>query len=540
DSTNLEVNLYLVLQLIERKTPLLLVLTMSDLAQKQGVQVNVEKLEQILGVPVVAVSARKKQGLAPLIKILSQKIDTPSTATDVPASTATPRSVSEDILARYVRIESILKSCVQHTETLHSQFTRKLDRILLNRFAGPIILLAVLAFMFQSIFSFAEFPMDLIESGVAFTGDFVRTLLPEGMLQSLLVDGVIAGVGSVVVFLPQILILFAFILVLEDSGYMARATFILDRLMAAIGLNGRAFIPLLSSFACAIPGIMATRTIESRRDRFITILISPLMTCSARLPVYALLIAAFIPSTTVWGFVGLQGLVLLGLYLGAILFAVIVAAVLRKTLYRGENSKFVMELPTYKRPSLRNLCVGLLDRAKVFLKRAGTVILVTSIVLWVLATFPKVEAPQEVAMQGEAAIASYQLQNSYAGLAGHAIEPLIAPLGFDWRIGIGLISSFAAREVIVSTLSTVFAVQGGDSAETELGTRLAADPVFTLPTVLALLVFFMLACQCISTLAVVKRETNSWTWPMAMLAYMTTLAYTAAFLTREAAMAIGL
>lgn len=523
DSTNLERNLYLVFQLKELGVPMVLALTMSDLAQKRGIEVKREELERRLGIPVIVTSAVKGRGLDELKSKVDALLATKPGLLEKPSIDNSPQR----ILNRYQLIEDTVRAVLVKKSTA-KDVTRALDRVLLHKLAGPLILFVAFAAMFQLIFTFAELPMGMIEAGVAKLQDVARGALPPGDFQSLVVDGAIAGVGSVVVFLPQIILLFTFILLFEDSGYMARAAFILDRLMARVGLNGRAFIPLLSSFACAIPGIMATRTIEHRRERLITILVSPLMTCSARIPVYTLLIAAFVPQATVLGFLSMQGLVMLGLYLFGIVAALVVAAVLKRTALKGQSSAFLMELPTYKVPSLRNLLLGLYDRAKIFLRRAGTIILAVSIVLWALATYPKATPPAEIAGD-EKAVAAYQLEHSFAGRAGHLIEPVIRPLGYDWKIGIGLLSSFAAREVVLSTLGTVYAIGYDEDNSEALSDQLKKS--FGLATALSLLVFYALACQCISTIAVTRRETNSWRWPAVMFIYMTLLAYGSSALT---------
>jgi ferrous iron transport protein B len=358
---------------------------------------------------------------------------------------------------------------------------------------------------------------------------WTRQVLPQGALNSLIADGVIAGVGAVLVFLPQILLLFLFILLLEDSGYMARAAFLMDRVMGRVGLHGRAFIPLLSSHACAIPGIMATRTIENRRDRLTTILVAPLTTCSARLPVYSLIIAAFIPNTAVLGPLRLQGLVMFGLYAAGIVSALGMAMVFRATLLRGPKPPLLLEMPTYKWPAARSVLVGLIERAQLFVRRAGTVILSLSIVLWFLASYPKAPADAK----------DPAIDYSYAGHLGHWLEPVMRPIGFDWRISVALIPGFAAREVMVGALATVYAVEDQGEAGTTAALGETLKQNWSLATALSLLVWYILACQCLSTLAVTRRETNSWRWPAFMLAYMTTLAYGASFLTYHTAVALG-
>jgi ferrous iron transport protein B len=428
---------------------------------------------------------------------------------------------------------------------------------------GTIIFVAIMAGIFQSIFTFAEYPMNWLEGGVGWIGDVVGGWIPPGDLHDLLVNGVLAGVGAVVVFLPQILMLFMFIGFLEDTGYMARAAFLMDRLMSKVGLHGKSFIPMLSSFACAIPGIMATRTIESPKDRLVTILVAPLMSCSARLPVYTLLIAACIPQKTVFGFLGLQGLTMLSMYLLGIVVALLMAWLFKKTLLKGETPMLIMELPPYKRPLLRVVLRHMWERSKLFLRRAGTVILGISIVLWFLATYPRME--NGVMEQGSVGVveneraqtpdtpsdeelAGERLRHSFAGMMGHAIEPIIKPLGFDWKIGIGIVGSFAAREVFVSTMSTVYNVSGAE--ESEEGMKSLAQTlqdqkrpdgrrVYTTLTAVSLMVFYVLAMQCVSTVAVVRRETNSWKWPLFQWLYMTALAWVLAFITYQGGRLLG-
>jgi ferrous iron transport protein B len=394
--------------------------------------------------------------------------------------------------------------------------------------AGPLMLLALLFLMFQAVFSWAAAPMDWIDGGVVSLQHWLGAHMEESLLKSLLVDGIVAGVGGVVIFLPQILILFLFILLLEDSGYMTRAAFLMDRLMSAVGLNGRAFIPLLSSFACAIPGIMAARTIAHPLDRLVTILIAPLMTCSARLPVYVLLIAAFVPNTQVWGGIGLQGLVMFGLYATGIVGALVVAGVLRLTLLRGGRQPLLMELPSYKWPSPANVLLGLWTRAQIFMRRIGTIILSLMVVLWFLSTFP---APPAGATEPA-------IYYSFAGLIGRTLEPLLAPIGFNWQIAIALVPGLAAREVAVAALGTVYALSGDEGVMTEALTTALAQS-WTLATALALLAWYVFAPQCLATLAAVRRETNSWRWAAFMFVYLMALAYIAAFVTYRLALALG-
>ncbi len=469
---------------------------------------------------------------------------------------------------RYGRVAEIQQTVTTELAPPGETISDKLDRILTHKVWGTLIFVVVMAVMFQSIFTFAGYPMDWLEGGVKWAGDKIGALIPPGDLHSLLVDGVIAGVGAVIVFLPQILMLFLFIGLLEDTGYMARAAFLMDRLMSKVGLHGKSFIPMLSSFACAIPGIMATRTIESPKDRLVTILVAPLMSCSARLPVYTLLIGACIPDKRVLGFFKLAGLTMLSMYLLGIIVALLMAWIFKKTLLKGETPMLIMELPPYKRPLLRIVARHMWDRAWLFLKRAGTVILAINIVLWALASFPgSKEVEKEFAAKRQALEQSFRdglptgvsnelartdqlnaldqqeagekLRHSFAGMMGRAIEPVIAPLGFDWKIGIGIVASFAAREVFVSTMSTVYNVGAGDS---DAATKALAEslreqkrsdgtPVYTTLTAITLMVFYVFAMQCVSTVAIVRRETNSWKWPFFQWLYMGALAWVLAFLT---------
>jgi ferrous iron transport protein B len=413
-----------------------------------------------------------------------------------------------------------------------SRITEAIDRVILHPVAGSLLFVVVMVAFFQLIFAWATPAMNLIDAGMAAAAAYVHASLPAGALADFLANGLIAGVGAVVIFLPQIVLLFSVLYLLEDIGYMARAAFVVDRLMGRVGLDGRCFVSLLSSYACAVPGIMAARTIPSARNRLVTVLVAPLMTCSARLPVYALLIGAFVPRATVWGPLGLQGLALLGLYLLGALGSLVVAAVLTRTLLQGEKVPFYMELPTYRLPTLRLLASQVWGSAGAFMRRAGSIILAASVVLWFLLAFPKVEPPADL---DAAHTRSYAIEHSFAGRAGHAIEPLIAPIGFDWKIGVGLIGSLAAREVIVATLAQVYATTGED-VSLRSAIRADVDPdtglkVFGPATVASLLVFFVFALQCISTLAIMRRETNSWRWPAFAFSYMFALAYGASFVT---------
>jgi len=463
---------------------------------------------------------------------------------------------------RYARIAEIQQAVTAELAPPGETFSDKLDRVLTHKIWGTLIFIGIMTLMFQSIFTFAHLPMDALQAMVDWLGGAIGKLIPPGDLNSLLVNGVVAGVGAVIVFLPQILLLFLFIGFLEDTGYMARAAFLVDRLMSKIGLHGKSFIPMLSSYACAIPGIMATRTIETRKDRLVTILVAPLMSCSARLPVYTLLIAACIPDIRILGVLKLQGLTMLAMYLLGTVVALLMAWLFKKTLLKGETPMLIMELPPYKRPLLRVVARHMWDRARLFLRRAGTVILGINILLWFLATYPKTNVeslnrsivksdtqPASPTPLTENELAGAKLRNSFAGRMGRAIEPIIAPLGFDWKMGIGIITSFAAREVFVSTMSTVYNV--GQADDSEAGTQTLAKtlraqtrpdgtPVYTTLVAITLMVFYVFALQCASTVVVVRRETNSWKWPLFQWVYMGILAWGLAFITYQGGRWLGL
>jgi ferrous iron transport protein B len=522
DATNLRLNLRLVLEVLRLKRPTVLALNMMDIAKSRGVVIDIARLSEELGIPVVETVAVNAGGGEALIAQLEQlhaqgrvpSVSTGAMSVDAATLEETQREVRR-ILDRVVMREGAGKT----TED-------KLDAFLLHPVLGYVVLAVLLFLIFQAVFSWSKAPMDLIKLGVDSVGQAVHSLLPAGILRSLLVDGILSGVGSVLVFLPQILILFFFILLLEDSGYLPRAAFLLDRMMGSVGLSGRAFIPLLSSFACAIPGVMATRTIQDPRDRLATIMIAPLMTCSARLPVYALIIGAFIPARDV-GIFNLQGLVLFGLYVAGIASAMAVAWVLKRTLGKGRNQPLILELPNYHWPNLRNLSIGLWERARIFLTRVGTTILALMIVLWFLSSFP---APPPGAI-GPA------IQYSLAGKIGHLLQFVFAPIGFNWQISIALIPGLAAREVAVGALGTVYALSAtGDQLATALTPMIAAT--WSLPTALSLLAWYVFAPQCISTLSIVRRETNSWKPAAAMAAYMFVLAYLGSFVTYQVSRAL--
>ncbi|MFO1494786.1 MAG: ferrous iron transporter B [Lysobacterales bacterium] len=522
DATNLRLNLRLVLEVKRLGIPMLLALNMSDLAQRRGIEIDLPALSRALGVPVVPTVGVHRGGADALLAALDDVGLPPIALPARPWQTPT----LEEITETHRQVRAILAQAVREP-SVDSRFDERIDRIVMHPVLGYGLLAAVLFLMFQAVFSWAEAPMAAIEAATAWCGERLSAWMSEGPLRSLLVDGVIAGVGGVLVFLPQIVILFAFILALEDSGYLPRAAFLLDRAMGKVGLSGRSFIPLLSSFACAIPGIMATRVISNWRDRVSTILIAPLMTCSARLPVYALLIAAFVPDRTVGGIFNLQGIVLFALYLAGIVGAVLVALVLKRTVGRGLHHPLMMELPTWRWPNLRNLLLGLLERVRIFLRRVGGIILALMIIVWALSTYP---APP-------AGATGPAIDYSFAGMLGHAIQPLFAPIGFNWEICIALIPGMAAREVAVGALGTVYALGNGEEVATQLAPLIAAQ--WSLATALSLLAWFVFAPQCLSTLAVVKRETQSWRYPLLMAAYLFALAYLASFLTYQIAVALG-
>ena len=514
DATNLRLVLRLVMELKSVGRPMILALNMMDVVERLGGRIDPERLSSELGIPVVPIVAVRKGGIDALLAEIGR----------LPIGEANPEEhgwsepSAVEIRAAHAEAQRILHACSFHAGD--EQTTRRLDAVLLHPVWGVVILLAVLFLMFQAVFTWATPGMDLIEAAIGALGGAVGEALPEGLLRSLIVDGVIAGVGAVLVFLPQIVILFFFIILLEDFGYMARAAFLMDRLMAGTGLHGRAFIPLLSSFACAIPGIMAARVIENPRDRIATIMVAPLMTCSARLPVYTLIIAAFVPDTKVFGGVDLQGLTMFALFATGIVAALAVAFVLKKLVWREEPEPFIMEQPDYKRPVPRNVAIGLWIRAGAFLRRAGTIILAIMILIWFLSTFPG--APEGA--EGPA------IDWSIAGRVGHFLAPLFAPIGFNWQIVVALIPGMAAREVAVGVLGTIYALSaGGDAAAEALKPVLSAN--WSLATAMSFLVWYVFAPQCASTLAVVRRETNSGFWPVAMFVYMLALAYAASFVT---------
>jgi ferrous iron transport protein B len=518
DATNLRMNLRLALAVKRLGLPMILALNMSDLAETRGLRINAEVLSRELGIPVVKTVGLRRAGTTELIHELDRADSIASKASDVQLST-------EQVVRDHEEVTRLLK-LIGADRSQGPTLTDRVDRVLLHPVAGILILFVALFLIFQSVFSWATPLSDGIDAGIVAIGEWIGKSLPDSLFRSLLIDGIIAGVGSVLVFLPQILILFAYILVLEESGYLPRAAFILDRLMGAVGLSGRAFIPLLSSVACAIPGIMATRSIPDARDRITTIMIAPLMTCSARLPVYTLLIAAVIPNRDVYG-VGLQGLILFSLYAAGIVGAMSVAYVMKRTVNRRYVQPLMMELPSYHVPSPRNVIIGLWQRAQVFLTRVGTIILALMVLLWVLGTFPS----PPPGFQGTA------IEYSIAGRIGSFLATIFEPIGFNWQISIALVPGLAAREVAVGALGTVYALSGTNDVTASLEPIIAAT--WGLPTALSLIAWYVFAPQCLATLAAVKRETNSWRYPLIMAAYLFGLAYLASFITYRVALALA-
>ncbi len=522
DATNLRLVLRLALELKQVGRPFVLALNMFDIAQRQGLRIDLERLSAELGAPIVTTVATRKRGLEALIA----QVEALSLSHAGQTVNVWREPDASEIRAAHAQAQRIFKLCVKPPERPDT-ITGKIDDVLLHPVAGLGILLTLLFVMFQAVFTWATPAMDLIDGGFSALAAWTAAHLPPGLIGSFIADGLIAGVGSVLVFLPQILLLFFFILLLEDSGYMARAAFLMDKIMGGAGLHGRAFIPLLSSFACAIPGIMSTRVIDNKHDRLTTILVAPLMTCSARIPVYTLIIGAFIPHKTVWGVLSLQGLVMFGLYASGIISALLVSFVTRRLFWRGTVEPFMMELPTYRWPEPRNVLMNLWTRARIFLNRAGRIILPLMVLVWVLSTFPY---PPEGAT-GPA------IDYSFAGRIGHFVAPLMAPIGFNWQMTVALIPGFAAREVAVAALGTVYAVGNADASPENLGSVLSHQ--WSLASALSFLTWYIFAPQCAATLGVVKRETNSWVWPTVMFLYMTSLAYLASFATYHIAVAMG-
>jgi ferrous iron transport protein B len=511
DASNLRLVLRLALELKQVGRPCILALNMFDIAERRGINIDLDGLSRALSMPVVTTVAVRKRGLDKLL----ERVDEIAFAAAPIANTTWAEPSAAQIRSAHRDAERLLKAHVR-AATRPDAWTDRVDNVLLHPVYGVIILLATLFVMFQAVFSWSTPAQNAIDAGFTWLEAAVNGALPEGLLRSFIADGLIAGVGSVLVFLPQILVLFAFIITLEDFGYMARAAFLMDKLMGVTGLHGRSFIPLLSSFACAIPGIMATRVIDNRRDRLATILIAPLMTCSARIPVYTLIIGAFVPRATVFGFASLQGLVMFGLYTTGIIAGLIVAMVMRRLFWRGVTEPFLLELPAYKAPNLPNIAQGIWQRGQIFLRRAGTIILSMAIVIWALSTFP---APPPGADQPA-------INYTFAGMLGHTLAPLLAPIGFSWQMAVALIPGMAAREVAVSALGAIYAVSGSSGS---LAATLAQH--WSLASALAFLAWYVFAPQCMSTLGVIKRETNSWKWPAITFFYMLALAYSAALIT---------
>lgn len=606
DASNLKRNLLFCSQIIDLKIPVIIALTMMDIARKKGVEIDLAGLERELGVPVVAINPRKNKGIAELkknIDLVAREHFRQPARDFVDSHAMAPEVVNEikkyvpvrsdyaalhiavnndelhflnggqklaiknalqqhrfnktkvqaeEIMQRYSRIKHIMKAAVVEADPLQKQLqTEKLDDLLLHRFWGYVILLVVLFMLFQSIFWLASYPMDAIEAGFGGLSGWLTNVLPDNKLSDILINGILAGISGIAVFIPQIMILFGLITILEDTGYMARISFLTDRLMRQVGLNGKSVMPLISGVACAVPAIMAARNIENRKERLITILVTPLMSCSARLPIYTIMIALVIPDRSVLGFLSLQGLVMMGLYLLGFVMALLISAILKWFVAIREKSYFIMELPVYRAPRWKNVGTTMLEKAKIFIMDAGKVIMVISIVLWFLASYgpdskmEPVHAKYEKLMAADPghreeldkAYQSEKLANSYAGILGHAIEPAIRPLGFDWKIGIALITSFAAREVFVGTMATLYSVgESSDDNDATLREKMSAavradgTPVYTLATGFSLMLFYAFAMQCMSTLAIVKRETKSWKMPVIQLVYMTVLAYICSFI----------
>ena len=569
DATNLDRNLYLFTQLVEYGIPIVVALTMIDEAEARETEIDAVKLSSYLKVPVVGVVAGKRRGLEELAGAIESALGrAPHAFADFPFMNNDEEEAGNgnaSILARYSWISDVVQESVKTRQSTGRVFSEKLDGVLTHKVFGLLILAGILLFVFQTIFSWAQLPMDLLDSVFGAMQDTVRNALPPGLLNDLLANGVIAGVGGVMIFLPQIVLLFLFISILEDTGYMARAAFLLDRLMSKVGLHGKAFVPLMSSFACAIPGVMATRTIENPKDRLATIMIAPFMSCSARLPVYTLMVGAFFTGQYVFGFVSVGAVLILSMYVLGVIAAIIVAFILKRTILKGPTPPLLMELPPYRMPNFKVAFINVFQRAGMFVKRAGTVILAISIILWALANFPRppqaeaaapviaerqIESANQSADEKQKQIdteaAAEQLRYSLAGRMGKTIEPVIAPLGYDWKIGIGLISSFAARETFVSTMSILYNVGKDEGATSESLLQAMRDakrddgsPLWTPLLALTTMMFYLLAFQCMSTFATVRRETNSWGWTFFMVGYMTALAYVVTFLVYQGGKLFG-
>lgn len=604
DASSLKRNLLFCTQIIDLKRPVVIALTMMDLARSKGILINTAELERELGVPVVAVNPRKNKGIDALkkaIELVAGNLYKPSARNFIDINALAPQAIetaktiipgisdyeavhylinhetfhlpqdvqaqieqteidnqfnptkiqAEEILQRYTRIGQIMNLAVTFPDpNKKSIITERLDNIFLHRFWGYAILLTVLFLLFQSVFFFASYPMDWIESGTAALSGWLSDILPQNQFSDLLINGVIAGLGGIVIFIPQIMILFGLITLLEDTGYMARISFLTDRIMRSVGLNGKSVMPMISGFACAVPAIMSARSIENKKERLLTILITPLMSCSARLPVFIILIGLVIPNKYLLGFISIQGLVMMGLYLLGVVFAMIVSYVAKWFIHIQEKSFFILELPMYRAPRWKNALQTMIDKAKIFVFEAGKIIMIISLVLWFLSSYGPAKKMAKAHEEYAAGLAkpaadslllkekyaTARLENSYAGIMGKAIEPVIRPLGYDWKIGIALITSFAAREVFVGTMATLYSVEDDGKENIALREKMKkatfrdGTKVFTLATGISLMLFYVFAMQCMSTLAIVKRETGSWKWPAIQLIYMTGLAYVLSFL----------
>lgn len=558
DTSNLERNLLLFSQLYDLKIPLILVLNMWDVADRRGIKIDLTKLQSYFPTtPIIKMNARIGLGKDRLIAAIDELDDKAKKEAFIPSSFPCliddKEAQKEEVLLRYEKIREILQDVQHEKTTINNTLSRKLDRILIHRFWGYFIFVGILLVIFQFIFSFAAIPMAWIDDSFVLLSSWMGQQLPSGILNDLFAQGIIPGIAGVLMFIPQIALLFFFIALLEESGYLSRVVFIMDRLMRPFGLNGKSVVPLMSSVACAIPGILATRTISDWKERMITIIIAPLMSCSARIPVYTLLIALVIPKTYLFGFISIQGLVLLALYFLGIVSALLLAIVLKKFIRVKNKGFLIMEMPEYKKPRWGNICITVIEKVKLFIWDAGKVILAISIILWVLATYgPTGNMEEKIAqakktefyqhtneVQKQSIISSAKLEGSYIGIMGKFIEPLITPLGYDWKIGISLIGSFAAREVFVGSLSTIYAVHDENEEHQNLLTHLKmarkADgtPVYSLATGVSLMVFYVFAMQCMATLAVVKKETKSWRWPLIQLVIMGALAYIGALISYQ-------
>ncbi len=546
DATHLRRNLYLVGQLLELNRPVVIAVNMTDVARTQGLEIDCRLLSERLGAAVIPIVATRQATLAPLRDALQALVDEPRPPTPSVALPAVGDRTPDDVQARYGWVDAILVDVLRRVSPARVGWSERLDRVLTHRVGGLAILLAVLFLVFQALFSWAGPMMDVIELGVGWLSATTESALPAGLVRDFVVNGLIGGVGSVIVFLPQIALLFLFIAILEDSGYLARAAFMLDRVMRAFGLTGRAFIPLLSAHACAIPAIMGTRTIADRRERLVTILIAPFMSCSARLPVYTLFIAAFIPALSL-GVIGLQGLVMFAMYLVGVAVALPIAWLLRRSAFAGAAPPLILELPTYQWPKLRTIWQRVSLACLSFLRRAGTIIVVMNAIIWALGTYPRSPAAEAAVLQQastegwpaervEATLAFARLEASCLGRLGHGIEPVVQHLGWDWRLGVAVLSSFPAREVVISTLGILYRL-GSDVNESSAGwddvlhgaRHADGRPVFTIPVALSIMVFFALCAQCSSTLVTIGNETRSWRWPLISFFGMTALATLAAW-----------